>query len=58
VILNEKGITFPTNFSSVGHIEFDEDGIEAKAVDIVMELIEFKLLTVNPRRLTPYQPCR
>jgi len=48
VILKEKGITFPTNFSSVGHIEFDEDGIEAKAVDILMELIEFKLLTVNP----------
>jgi len=48
VILKEKGITFPTNFSSVGHIEFDEDGIEAKAVDILMELIGFKLVTVNP----------
>jgi predicted nucleotide-binding protein len=48
VILKEKGITFPTNFSSVGHIEFDEDGIEAKAVDILMELIGFGLVTVNP----------
>lgn len=48
VILKEKGITFPTNFSSVGHIEFDEDAIEAKAVEILKELIGFKLVTVNP----------
>ena len=48
VILKEKGITFPTNFSSVGHIEFEEDGIEAKAVDILMELIAFGLVTVTP----------
>jgi predicted nucleotide-binding protein len=48
VILKEKGITFPTNFNSVGHIEFDEDGIEAKAVDILMELVGFGLVTVTP----------
>jgi hypothetical protein len=47
VILKEKGIDFPTNFSSVGHIEFDEDLIEAKAIDILKELIGFGLVKIT-----------
>jgi predicted nucleotide-binding protein len=47
VILKEKGITFPTNFSSVGYIEFEENGIEAKAVDILKELIGFGLVKIT-----------
>jgi predicted nucleotide-binding protein len=48
VILKEKGITFPTNFSSIGYIEFEENAIEAKAVEILKELIGFKLVTLTP----------
>jgi predicted nucleotide-binding protein len=48
VILKEKGITFPTNFSSTGYIEFEENAIEAKAVEILKELIGFGLVT-SPR---------
>jgi predicted nucleotide-binding protein len=47
VILKEKGITFPTNFSSVGYIEFEENAIEAKAVDILKELIGFGLVKIT-----------
>jgi hypothetical protein len=48
VILKESGIDFPTNFSSVGHIEFEEDAIEAKTMEILKELIGFKLVKVTP----------
>ena len=48
MILKEKGITFPTNFSSIGYIEFEENAIEAKAVEILKELIGFGLVTVSP----------
>lgn len=48
VILKEKGITFPTNFSNIGYIEFEENAIEAKAVEILKELIGFKLVTLTP----------
>jgi len=47
VILKEKGITFPTNFNSVGYIEFEEDAIEASAVDLLKELIGFGLLKLT-----------
>ena len=41
-----NGINFPTNFSSIGYIEFEENAIEAKAVEILKELIGFGLVTV------------
>jgi predicted nucleotide-binding protein len=47
VILKEKGITFPTNFNSVGYIEFEENAIEAKAVEILKELIGFGLVKIT-----------
>lgn len=47
VILKEKGIDFPTNFSSVGYIEFEENAIEAKAVEILKELIGFGLVKIT-----------
>ncbi len=30
VIFKEKGITFPSNFSSIGYIEFEVDSIDSK----------------------------
>jgi predicted nucleotide-binding protein len=48
VIMAEKGLHFPTNFESVGRIEFEEDMIEAKTSDLLLELIAFGLVTIHP----------
>jgi predicted nucleotide-binding protein len=48
VIFMEKGLEFPTNFQSVGHIEFEEDSIESKTMELMKELIGFGLLKVTP----------
>ena len=47
VIFREKGLTFPTNFESVGRIEFEEDGIGAKTMEL-KELVGFGLVGVTP----------
>jgi hypothetical protein len=39
---------FPTNFQSVGYIEFDVDTLEAKTADLLKELIGFGLVRVMP----------
>jgi len=46
VIFKEKGIHFPTNFQSIGYIEFEENAIEAKTADLLKELIGFGLVKV------------
>lgn len=48
VIFKEKGLNFPSNFQSIGYIEFDVDGIEAKTTDLLRELIGFGLVKVTP----------
>lgn len=48
VIFKERGIDLPSNFSSIGYIEFEEDGIEAKTIDLLKELIGFGLVMVSP----------
>lgn len=48
VIFKEKGLTFPTNFQSIGYIEFDVDTMEAKTADLLKELIGFGLVRVSP----------
>lgn len=48
VILKERGIELSSNLNSLGCIEFEEDGIEAKTVDLLKELIGFGLVTVSP----------
>lgn len=47
IILKEKGITLPSNFSSVGYIEFDTDALAAKGIDLLKELIAFGLVKVT-----------
>ena len=47
VIFKEKGLTFPTNFQSIGYIEFDTDSLEAKTADLLRELIGFGLVKIT-----------
>jgi len=48
VIFKEKGLHFPTNFQSIGYIEFDTDDITARTADLLKELIGFGLVRVTP----------
>jgi len=48
VIFKEKGLSFPTNFQSIGYIEFEVDSIEAKTTDLLKELIGFGLIKITP----------
>ena len=47
VIMKEKGVTFPTNFRDIGYIEFDKDKLEAKAIEVLKELIGFGMVKVS-----------
>ena len=46
--LMKGNVENPSDFDGIGYIEFDEDGIEAKTVDLLKELIGFGLVTVSP----------
>ena len=44
VILKEVGVTFPSDFSDLGWIEFEKDSLEAKAMDLLREMISLDAL--------------
>lgn len=48
VIFKEKGIYFPTNYQSIGYIEFETENLDAKAMDLLKELIGFGLVRITP----------
>jgi hypothetical protein len=48
VIFKEKGLHFPTNFQSIGYIEFEADDLTARTADLLKELIGFGLVKVTP----------
>lgn len=48
VIFKEQGLDLPTNFSSIGYIEFEENGIAAKTAELLQELIGFGLVKITP----------
>ena len=48
VIFKERGINLPSNFSSIGYIEFEEDAIGAKTAELLQELIGFGLVKITP----------
>lgn len=48
VIFMEKGLEFPANFESIGHIEFEENSIESKTMELMQELIGLGLLKITP----------
>lgn len=47
IILREDGVNFPSDFSDLGYITFRESEIGAKAMEIMKELIAFKLLKLQ-----------
>ena len=47
IILKERGINLPSNFSSIGYIEFEPDALAAKGIDLLKELIAFGLIRVS-----------
>jgi hypothetical protein len=48
VIFKENGLHFPTNYQSIGYIEFEIDTLEAKTADLLKELIGFGLVKIMP----------
>jgi hypothetical protein len=47
VIFKEEGVTFASDFSDLGYITFGKDNLEAKATDLLKELLEFGLLKIT-----------
>jgi len=47
VIMKENGVAFPTNFKDIGYISFEKDQLDAKALDILKELIGFGIVKVS-----------
>lgn len=48
VIFKEKGLHFPSNFQSIGYIEFEPGDLTARTADLLKELIGFGLVKVMP----------
>lgn len=47
VVFKEKGIELPSNFSSVGYIEFDKDKLSDKGIELFRELVSMKILSFS-----------
>ena len=47
VIMKEDSVTFPSNFRDIGYISFEKDQLEAKAMDVLKELIGFGIVKVS-----------
>jgi len=47
VIFKEEGVSFGTDFKSLGYISFDTDQLDAKTIDLMKELVGFGLLIVS-----------
>jgi predicted nucleotide-binding protein len=47
VIMKEEGVDFPANFRDLGYISFSKDQLEAKAMDVLKELIGFGIVKVS-----------
>ncbi len=48
VILKEDGVSFASDFSDIGYISFEKDKLDAKAADLMVELIGLGFLEVRP----------
>jgi predicted nucleotide-binding protein len=42
VVFRESGVSFPSDFSDLGFIDFERDALDAKAMDLLRELIALK----------------
>jgi predicted nucleotide-binding protein len=47
VIFKQKGVYFPTDFRDLGYIEFDKGSLDAKAMDLLMELIALSAVRIT-----------
>lgn len=47
VILKETDVSFPSNFRDIGYISFDKDQLDAKAMEVLKELIGFGIVKVT-----------
>jgi len=47
VIMKEDDVDFPTNFRDLGYISFTKDQLEAKAMEVLKELIGFGIVKVS-----------
>lgn len=47
VVFKEAGIELPSNFSSVGYIEFDKDKLGNKGIELFRELVSMKILSIS-----------
>jgi len=49
VIFKEKGVTFPTDFSDLGYIEFEKDKLVAELGSLFKELVALDILEVRAK---------
>jgi len=47
VVFKEKGIELPSNFSSVGYIEFEKDRLGEKGIELFRELVSMKIVSIS-----------
>jgi predicted nucleotide-binding protein len=47
VIMKEEGVIFSANFRDLGYISFPKDALEAKAMEVLKELIGFGIVKVS-----------
>lgn len=47
VIMKEEEVAFPANFQDLGYISFSKDQLEAKAMEVLKELIGFGIVKVT-----------
>ncbi|MBX9654675.1 nucleotide-binding protein [bacterium] len=47
VIMKEDRVTFPSNFHDIGYISFQTDSLEAKATELLSELIGFGIVKIT-----------
>ena len=48
MIFREEGVSFGSDFTDFGYIDFEKDKLEAKAFELMKELIGLGFLTVIP----------
>lgn len=47
IVFKEKGIELPSNFSSVGYIEFEKDKLGEKGIELFRELVSMKIVSIS-----------
>jgi predicted nucleotide-binding protein len=47
VVFKENGIELPSNFRSVGYIEFEKDRLDEKGIELFRELVSMKILSIS-----------